>query len=593
MKKSLFVLTMMCCLLIFTGGITANISAANEGVKNVYRGVVTEISSNRTFEVSQIPGYDYGYPAITFAVDVGTVLNAPAGLTIDIGAYVEVTYNGILSDSKPPRGTAQKIRVISASTKNNVVSGTIQTALVVGQRITLSVVPFSGTRTGFLNNFIVMDVPEDALYEITRNEIREGAQITAILDGAGIVESPLINSVLCLYPYSPGGTSTNPEATYRGKLLEVTQEGMLRVAQLPGDDFGHSEMTFHLAVDTAVETTQKIAAGAWLEVTYSRGLSDTTPPLATATKVRFLADSVPVEPAQAPATNPTLAPALEVTPIPVPESAATNTITGTIKHLSMSETDDIVVALLPAGTLEDTYSNYVFLIIPSFAMGDYSIGDIAYGRTLSANYNDVTVDAPERYAISTIRSLSGEAIKLGDEFEAEVPNSPASTPSSESNEAKEASVPQNMYRGKLTAVDTRNETITLAQIPGDDFGYSEVVFHLTEATVVTASEPVGIGAWIEIEYDELTTNTAQVRANALTVQVLAATAPSSSNSNSSPATESPASTAAAPTPVPTPVPTATPTPTPTPVPTPTPAPTSAPTREFTVWDLLRAPLFTQ
>lgn len=197
-----------------------------ETTAKIYRGRVEEVTED-TITVVQMEGYNYGQPSIIFHIDEQTQMPAEApALAVD--AFVQVTYDGILTRSLPAQGAADEIVVISSFSEGVLVNGTIQEVKKTDTGYVLAVEPFPSTGgeeegsslassapestswetpsgavppTDF-QNLIMITVPEDALEDITADELVEGAKVCVVTNGIAALSMPPQMGAVALLPYT-------------------------------------------------------------------------------------------------------------------------------------------------------------------------------------------------------------------------------------------------------------------------------------------------------------------------------------------------------------------------------------------------------
>lgn len=173
----------------------------------VYRGKVDTLS-DESITVSQIEGYNYGQATIIFHLSEDTQIETD-GLTMDVGAYVEITYNGILARSLPAQGTALTVTMISPISEGILQNGTIHSVTETDDGYTLSIMPFGVTDEDGnpveeydFSRSVTLHVAADALENLAPEDLVEGAQVSALTTGIAALSLPPQMSALKLMPYN-------------------------------------------------------------------------------------------------------------------------------------------------------------------------------------------------------------------------------------------------------------------------------------------------------------------------------------------------------------------------------------------------------
>lgn len=170
----------------------------------IYRGRVEAIADDGSLTVSQMDGFDYGSPTIIFHVTDQTALT-PDGAEIAVDSFIEVEYGGMLAQSLPPQGTADKINVVSSMSEGIIVNCTIQEVTKQDGNISIQLLPFGAEDSSLsgLENMIILNVPENALFNITEEELVAGAEVSAVTSGIAAMSMPPQMPVVALLPYQP------------------------------------------------------------------------------------------------------------------------------------------------------------------------------------------------------------------------------------------------------------------------------------------------------------------------------------------------------------------------------------------------------
>lgn len=104
-----------------------------------------------------------------------------------------------------------------------------------------------------------------------------------------ILASILFGALLC--SACGGAPAGAAEQIYRGEIRSVLENGDILVAQLPGHQYGQSEILFH--TDSAVLSSpdEPLPLGAYVTVQYSGALTRSIPPQGTAVSVSIVSRS--------------------------------------------------------------------------------------------------------------------------------------------------------------------------------------------------------------------------------------------------------------------------------------------------------------
>lgn len=172
----------------------------------IYRGTVTEITGDRILVTQVLPGYNYGQESIAFHITGSTVIEA-GGAEIAAGAFVEVAYNGILTRSLPPQGTAESISLVSSFSEGIVVNGIIQSVQKTDTGYTLQISSLSvegeAAQSGAGQEVTaVLLVPADALEHLTEADLTAGTPVSAVTTGLAALSLPPQLPVRALLPYT-------------------------------------------------------------------------------------------------------------------------------------------------------------------------------------------------------------------------------------------------------------------------------------------------------------------------------------------------------------------------------------------------------
>lgn len=167
----------------------------------VYRGRVAAMLEDGSIEVEQMEGYNYGQPSIVFHLAEG-VASDEAGGSLQQDAYVEVYYNGRLTRSMPPQGTAQSLTVVAGHSEGIVYNGTIQSVQHTDDGYTIQMLPMEAESSA-LESQVILLVPADGLEQLTEEDLTEGTVISAVTHGIAALSLPPQLPVHVLLPYQP------------------------------------------------------------------------------------------------------------------------------------------------------------------------------------------------------------------------------------------------------------------------------------------------------------------------------------------------------------------------------------------------------
>ncbi|MDL2253730.1 YobA family protein [Ruminococcaceae bacterium OttesenSCG-928-I18] len=169
----------------------------------VYRGEVTQVGENE-ITVTQLEGYDYGQPSILFHIDENTFLDEN-GVALAQEAFVAVRYDGRLTRSMPPQATAQSIEVIAPYSEGILQNGTIQQVEETEDGWNIDLLPFGAPEaenTEDRSNLVVLNVPQNALENLTAEDLTPGAEVSAVTRGIAATSLPPQMPVNTLLPFS-------------------------------------------------------------------------------------------------------------------------------------------------------------------------------------------------------------------------------------------------------------------------------------------------------------------------------------------------------------------------------------------------------
>lgn len=168
----------------------------------VYRGEVIA-ASDESFEVAQLPGFNYGFESIVYNRTEDTVVG-PEGSEIAVGAFVEVTSNGPMTASLPPQTNAMDVTVIATFSDGIIVNGSIEEVTTTDDGYSISITTMASTdaaSTAIEPQLIILNVPADALEGLTEEDLVPGAQVSAITTGITATSLPPQMPVHRLLPY--------------------------------------------------------------------------------------------------------------------------------------------------------------------------------------------------------------------------------------------------------------------------------------------------------------------------------------------------------------------------------------------------------
>lgn len=192
---------LLMCMGMLAGCSRAKRDTKEKAMDVVYRGEVSALGEE-SITVTQMHGYNYGQPSIVFHLNEETETD---GAKLALGAYVEVTYNGILTRSMPGQGTALQVRVIATYSQGILVNGRIQSAETGKDGYRLVVLPFenekAGEEAGFADS-VILNVPSDALEGLEESDLVAGTEVCAVTKGIATMSLPPQMPVYALLPYT-------------------------------------------------------------------------------------------------------------------------------------------------------------------------------------------------------------------------------------------------------------------------------------------------------------------------------------------------------------------------------------------------------
>lgn len=168
-----------------------------QGQELIYRGRIDSLSDDSII-VTQLEGFDYGQPSIMFHI-TGDTITEDSGMEWGEGAFVEVSYDGRLTRSIPAQGTALTLTVLSTHSEGIIKNGEIVSVAEAGDGYTITLMPFDAQSD---NDIVLLNVPGDALEELSAEELVEGLKVCAITRGIAALSMPPQMPVYKLMPYS-------------------------------------------------------------------------------------------------------------------------------------------------------------------------------------------------------------------------------------------------------------------------------------------------------------------------------------------------------------------------------------------------------
>ena len=117
----------------------------------------------------------------------------------------------------------------------------------------------------------------------------------------------------------------------------------------------------------------------------------------------------------------------------------------------------------------------------------------------------------------------GAATSGGGSDESAPEEAPQTASSSQPQDSEALPTEEVVYRGEVTEMG--EEAVTVAQLPGYDYGQTSIVFHLDDDTgIVQQGVELAQGAFVNVLYDGRLTRSLPPQATALEVEVVAPTA---------------------------------------------------------------------
>lgn len=193
-RVSIFLFSLLFAIL------TLSACASSQTEDSIYRGEVTAVNEDGSFEVTQLSGHNYGQASIVFRAKESVLNELDAPLAE--GAYVEVHYNGVLTRSLPPQGTAASITQIASFSDGIIQNGTILSVTMGKDGYSISLLPLGAEKTDDLSNTITLTVHMFALEGLTEKDLVEGLKVSAVTSGIATASMPPIMQVVALLPYT-------------------------------------------------------------------------------------------------------------------------------------------------------------------------------------------------------------------------------------------------------------------------------------------------------------------------------------------------------------------------------------------------------
>lgn len=172
-----------------------------------------------------------------------------------------------------------------------------------------------------------------------------------------ILASILVCALLC----SACGTAPagKAEQIYRGEIKSVLENGDILVAQLPGHNYGQSEILFHASSAIRSSMEESLPAGAYVTVHYSGALTRSIPPQGTAASVSIVSHST--------------------------DGIIQN---GVIQSVNGDQTTGYSIAILPIGVAatdsDADMLQQIVLTVPSAALEGLTEAELVEGKSVSA-----------------------------------------------------------------------------------------------------------------------------------------------------------------------------------------------------------------
>lgn len=185
--------------LLLLAGCAGTPSSEGEAMnEEVYRGVVSALADDSLL-VTQVEGHNYGQPAIRYNYSA-EVLDEAGGALAD-GAYVEVRYDGKLTRSLPPQGTAAALRVITPQSEGVVQNGRVVSAEETDEGYAIGILPLDAP-DGATEAEVILNVPKDGLEGLKAEDLQPGLEVSAVTTGVAALSLPPQMPVVVLLPYT-------------------------------------------------------------------------------------------------------------------------------------------------------------------------------------------------------------------------------------------------------------------------------------------------------------------------------------------------------------------------------------------------------
>ncbi len=202
-------------------------SSAQEDTQSgllTYYGRIDEVDTeNNTITVSQVEGQTSGNETIVFQLAENTDI-ASGDFELAADAFVAVHYDGILTRSIPPMGNVSSLDIIAPFSEGVVQNGTISEVMSDENGYMIHIIPFTSayaddavavapiddaastdavaSATTDTSNILILNVPMDALGELSEEDLVPGAEISAVTQGISTMSLPPQMPVIALMPYT-------------------------------------------------------------------------------------------------------------------------------------------------------------------------------------------------------------------------------------------------------------------------------------------------------------------------------------------------------------------------------------------------------
>ncbi len=208
--------------------VSSEASSAQEDTQSdllTYYGRVDEVDTeNNTITVSQAEGQTSGNETIVFQLAEDTEIES-GGFELAVDAFVAVHYDGILTRSIPPMGTVSSLDIIASFSEGVVQNGTISEVMSDENGYMIHIIPFTSayeedaavavasidtsasidavaSATADTSNVLILNVPMDALVDLSEEDLVPGAEISAVTQGISTMSMPPQMPVIALMPYT-------------------------------------------------------------------------------------------------------------------------------------------------------------------------------------------------------------------------------------------------------------------------------------------------------------------------------------------------------------------------------------------------------